>query len=109
MLATSERVSPCIARWRGCSLGRETTIWPSFCSMRISGSRSRLSSPLGPLAETCAPSIRTSTPEGIAIGVFPTLDIGLPHVAKDFTDNPAALGFFNTHNALRRRKERDAE
>src|SRR5438105_2602489 len=98
-----------MARWRGCSLRPETMLCPSFSSIRISASSSRLSSPLGPLTETRVPSMRISTPEGMATGILPTRDIGSPHVAEYFATHAAAAGFLTGHNALRRGEDGDTK
>src|SRR3954469_25956136 len=86
MFATSERVSPCSARWSRRSDGRETVICPSPCSIFMSRETRSESSPFGPLTRTRSGSIVSSTPEGTTIGCLPIRLMALP----DLRDKLAA-------------------
>ena len=78
MLATSERDSPCSARWRRSSSGRVTTSSsPSWVMVMPVGS-SRSSWPWGPLTLTELPLRVTVTLEGTGMGERPMRDIR-PH------------------------------
>src|SRR5215475_6906499 len=84
---------------------------PSFCWTSIGADTSRLSSPLGPLTWTWRPSMETSTPLGMAIGIRPMRDMAgsLPDVGEDFPAYALLLGLLVGHQAGRRRDDRDAE
>src|SRR5688572_21701468 len=85
MLATSERASPCRARFSRSSSGRVTTTCSPSFAIVMDGGAVYSSSPFGPLTRTREPSIATSTPEGIVMGCLPTRDISslLPDVTED--------------------------
>src|SRR5690606_12700132 len=111
MLATSERTSPCIERARRESSWRSTRIWsPSWRTVTCSGT-SRCSSPLGPFTVTVAPSMRTSTPPGTAMGAFPIRDISFPSpdVAEDLTTDALATCLAVGHETPARGEHGDAE
>ena len=76
MLATSERVSPCRARFWRWSSGRSTTrTSPSWRTVMAAGT-ARASSPCGPVTVTVLSSPRaTVTPEGTGMGDRPIRDI----------------------------------
>ena len=77
MFATMVRESPCSSFARRSSLGRATTIaFSSFVT--VNGSEIVTESePFGPFTETALPFTFTSTPDGIATGIFPIRDIAI--------------------------------
>ena len=82
MFATSERVSPCSARWSPRSVGRVTVSVPSSTDTVMSGLIRSESVPLGPLTVTLPGVISTSTPEGTVMGFRPMRLIESPYVAQ---------------------------
>src|SRR6478609_11273137 len=92
MFATSERVSPCSARWSARSVGRETVTAPSSWTTVISGLIRSSRRPLGPFTATLPGLISTSTPKGLGMGFFPIRLIDSPHVAEHLTADAQLLG-----------------
>src|SRR6478672_11026074 len=82
MFATSERVSPCRARWSPRSLGRDTSSVPSSSVTVMSGLTRSDRVPLGPFTVTLPRPISISTPDGTVIGFRPIRLIESPHVAE---------------------------
>src|SRR5690349_12162284 len=110
MLLTSVRVSPWSCLWTFCSVGRVTMIVPSSRETVMSGWRSRVRVPLGPVTVSRRPSIVTSTDEGTAMGRRPIRDIvGLPDERQDFTAELGLLGLRAGHDPLARADDDDAQ
>src|SRR5579885_2150994 len=111
MLATSERVRPCSARFCRSSSGRSTIRVASSWRTVISPGRSRSSCPCGPLTAMRPPLIVTLTPEGTVIGLRPTRLIAAssPHVAQDLTTDPALARLPVGHEPLAGRQHGNAE
>src|SRR6476646_1035978 len=111
MLATSERVRPCSARFSRSSSGRVTIrSSPSRVTVIDSGtSCSRV--PFGPWTVTCPPSSVISTPLGMVMGFWPIRDMGetpLPDLAQDFAAHAALARLAVGHEPLVGREDRDA-
>src|SRR5690606_33440306 len=74
----------------------------------ISSATVQARSPLGPLTETVWPSSVTVTPFGTAMVFLPIRDISVDP-AEDFAADIGVAGVGVGHDALRSRKDRDAE
>src|SRR3954468_3613743 len=109
MLANSDRVRPCNARFCRSSLGRSTTMLPSSWRTVISPGSSRWSEPCGPLTATTRPLTCTSTPDGTVIGDRPILLISSPHVTEDLAAHAATVRLAVGHEPVAGGKDRDAE
>src|SRR5207248_11271485 len=108
MFATSDRVSPCSARWSGRSVGRVITSRPSSSSTPIAAAIRSDSWPRGPLTDTAPGLISTSTPAGTGTGLRPILLMGSPDVAQHLAADAQLLGPAAGDHAARRRQNRDA-
>src|SRR5690606_4475455 len=109
MLLTSDRTSPCSARFSRSSSGRSTTsVSPSWRTVMAPG-RSRSSTPLGPRTVMCRPATDTSTPLGTGMGDLPTRDMGSPHEAQDLAADVALARLAVGEQALAGREDRDAQ
>src|SRR5258705_4950005 len=100
MFATSERVSPCSARWSRRSDGRLTRIWPSACSICMSRETRSWSSPFGPLTRTSSGSTVSWTPEGTGMGCLPIRGPGLPDLRDDLAADAGTAGVVTGHQAV---------
>src|SRR6476469_6465621 len=100
MFATSERVSPCSARWSRRSDGRETVIWPAPCSIFMSRETRSESSPFGPLTRTRSGSIVSSTPDGTVMGCLPIRLMALPDLRDDLAAVAVAPGVVTGHQSV---------
>src|SRR6266516_3495571 len=114
MLATSERVSPCSARFSRSSSGRRTRTTLSSRSSFIWRGISWVRVPLGPLTVTMSPSSSSSTPEGSWMGRWPIRDMllvssPLPDVGEDLATDARLVGDTIGAQSLRGRDDRDAE
>src|SRR4051812_46390158 len=110
MLFTSERTSPCRARFWRSSLGRSTSSVPSSWRMVIGSGTLRDSVPWGPFTVTVPGASVTSTPLGTGMGERPTRDISAsPHVAEDFAADLALARFPVGHQPLAGREHGDTE
>src|SRR3954451_3165919 len=110
MLLTSVLVRPWSCLWVFCSVGRLSTSWPSSRLTAMSGWRSRLSVPRGPVTVTRRPSIVTSTVDGTATGRRPIRDISrLPDERQDFAAELGPLGLRAGHDPLAGADDDDAE
>src|SRR5262245_43855445 len=83
MLLTSERASPCWARFSRSSSGRSTRSWLSSWRTVITPGMGRASVPFGPCTVMFRSSIVTVTPSGTGIGALPTRLMTSPHVTED--------------------------
>src|SRR5689334_1488776 len=110
MLFTRVRVRPWSCLWVFCSVGRVTTSWPSSRLTVMSGWRSRVSVPFGPVTVRRRPSIVTSTVEGRVTGKRPIRDIvRLPDEREDFAAELGLAGLRAGHDPLARADDDDAE
>src|SRR5689334_14463243 len=101
MFATSERVSPCSARWSPRSVGRLTISWPSSSATVMSWLTRSESVPFGPFTVTVPRPISTSTPEGTGMGFRPIRLIRSPDVAQHLAANALFLGLAAGDDAAR--------
>src|SRR5204863_9603960 len=108
MFATSERVSPCSARWSPRSVGRATFSVPSSRVTVMSGLIRSLSVPLGPFTVTLPGVIWISTPEGTVMGFRPMRLIESPYVAQHLAAHALLLRLAAGHHAGRCGQNRDA-
>src|SRR5262245_29912868 len=107
MLATSERVRPCSARFSRSSSGRVITrSSPSRATVMVSGA-SCSSVPFGPFTVTRLPEIVTSTPLGTGMGILPIRDISSPHLTEDLAADTLLTRLAVGHETLVRRENRD--
>src|SRR6478735_6506116 len=110
MLFTRVRVRPWSCLWVFCSVGRVTTSWPSSRLTVMSGWRSRVSVPLGPVTVMRRPSIVTSTDEGTVTGMRPIRDIvALPDEREDFAAELGLAGLRAGHDPLAGADDDDAQ
>src|SRR3954467_15958534 len=110
MLFTRVRVRPWSCLWVFCSVGRVTTSWPSSRLTVMSGCRSRVSVPFGPVTVRRRPSIVTSTVEGTVTGMRPIRDIvALPDEREDFAAELGLAGLRAGHDPLARADDDDAQ
>src|SRR4029077_7023362 len=110
MLFTRVRVRPWSCLWVFCSVGRVTTSWPSSRLTVMSGWRSRVSVPFGPVTVRRRPSIVTSTDEGTGTGMRPIRAIvALPDEREDFAAELGLAGLRAGHDPLARAHDDDAQ
>src|SRR5690606_30438037 len=108
MLSTRVRDRPHMARARAVSeRGVRVRASPSWVTS-ISSATVQVRSPLGPFTDTVWPSSVTVTPFGIAMDFLPIRDI-LVDPAENFAAHVGLAGRGVGHDALGRRKDRDAE
>src|SRR4051812_25112263 len=109
MLATSDRVRPCRARWSARSVGRRTSSsspsWTTSMSRDLRSNRS----PRGPATRTTSGSTVMVTPEGTGMGFLPIRDmVGLPDDGQDLAADALLAGFVAGPDALGRGDDRGA-
>src|SRR5271165_1240832 len=116
-LAIWARVMPHMARARFSSLCGWTCTAPASIEIDTSSGAVNLSSPFAPLTAIVWPSTLAVTPEGMGTGFLPIRDMaqfrffGGPSEdgAEDFAADIVLAGGVISHDALRRRDDRDAE
>src|SRR5919106_3639003 len=112
MFAIRLRVRPCRARCSPRSVGRLIVIVPSSCATFMSGERSWVSSPFGPLTATRPGATSTVTDSGTAIGFLPIRLMVRFRRSPDVSDYLAAhsllLRFVAGHHADRGADDRRA-
>src|SRR5262249_8077904 len=110
MFATSERVSPWMARAVRLSSARLITICLFSRLAVIPGGMGCMSFPFGPSARTALSSICTFTPSGMATGCLPIRDMSgsLPHVGEDFPAHLLLARIAVGDDAVRGRHDRHA-
>src|SRR5690606_6697914 len=108
MLATSERDRPHMPRARWVSSRGDSLSSPFSWTTSTSSATVQASWPLGPFTVTVWPSMVTVTPDGTAIGFLPMRDISVDP-AQHFAAHVLVAGRGVGHDALGRRKDRDAQ
>src|SRR5215211_63847 len=112
MLAMSDRVRPCSARWCCSSDGRPTFTVPFSTCTCMSGCSFRDSSPFGPFTVIALPLTVTVTPLGTATGRFPIRDMdegSLPDEGEELATGVGAARLRVRHEAARRAHNGHAE
>src|SRR5947199_287019 len=92
MLATSDLVRPCSARWSPRSVGRDTVSVPSSTVTVMSGLIRSEREPFGPLTVTAVGPTSTSTPAGTGMGFRPIRLMRSPDVAQHLAADAGLLG-----------------
>src|SRR5262245_53723070 len=103
------RARPCSARVVLSSSPRMTETLPPSTLTLTRGGICSVSVPLGPFTRTPPSTVSTLTPFGIGIGLRPTRDMALPHLAEELAAHRSRPRLAVRQHTLRGGDHRDAE